>query len=92
THTEGELTEQNPLDAVLRGRGWEVQERYNSAPAPTHPVRVQQTVCYINLAALLNDQIWGSLYVMWPLGTYGGPCASMNMVKDLEIHQKHLQH
>ncbi|XP_075767162.1 8-oxo-dGDP phosphatase NUDT18 [Pelodiscus sinensis] len=44
------------LDAVLSGRGWEVQERYDSAPAPAHPVRVRKTVCYIVLAVLLNDQ------------------------------------
>lgn len=50
----GALAEE--LDAVLSGRGWEVQERYDSAPVPAHPVRVRKTACYIVLAVLLNDQ------------------------------------
>ncbi|XP_053874079.1 8-oxo-dGDP phosphatase NUDT18 isoform X2 [Malaclemys terrapin pileata] len=50
----GALAEE--LDAMLSGRGWEVQERYDSAPVPAHPVRVRKTACYIVLAVLLNDQ------------------------------------
>uniref|UniRef100_A0A8C3IM31 Uncharacterized protein n=1 Tax=Chrysemys picta bellii TaxID=8478 RepID=A0A8C3IM31_CHRPI len=40
------------LDVVLSGRGWEVQERYDSAPVPVHPVRVQKIAYYIILAVL----------------------------------------
>ncbi|XP_032656784.1 8-oxo-dGDP phosphatase NUDT18 [Chelonoidis abingdonii] len=50
----GALAEE--LDAVLSGRGWELQERYDSAPVSAHPVRVRKTACYIVLAVLLNDQ------------------------------------
>ncbi|XP_074838111.1 8-oxo-dGDP phosphatase NUDT18 [Carettochelys insculpta] len=44
------------LDAVLSGRGWEVQERYDYAPVPAQPVRVRRTACYIVVAILINDQ------------------------------------
>uniref|UniRef100_A0A8C8S4P1 8-oxo-dGDP phosphatase NUDT18 n=1 Tax=Pelusios castaneus TaxID=367368 RepID=A0A8C8S4P1_9SAUR len=50
----GALVEE--LDAVLSGRGWEVQERYDSVPGPAQPVQVRKTACYVVLAILLNDQ------------------------------------
>uniref|UniRef100_A0A8C4WI10 Uncharacterized protein n=1 Tax=Gopherus evgoodei TaxID=1825980 RepID=A0A8C4WI10_9SAUR len=42
------------LDAVLSGRVWEVQEKYDTAPEPCHPVRVQKTAYCIVLAVLDN--------------------------------------
>uniref|UniRef100_A0A7M4E221 Nudix hydrolase 18 n=1 Tax=Crocodylus porosus TaxID=8502 RepID=A0A7M4E221_CROPO len=44
------------LDAVLAGRGWDVQERYDAAPESAQPVRLRRNACYIVLALLFNDQ------------------------------------
>uniref|UniRef100_A0A8C3S4B7 Uncharacterized protein n=1 Tax=Chelydra serpentina TaxID=8475 RepID=A0A8C3S4B7_CHESE len=57
------------MDAMLSGRGWEVQERYSFAPVPAHHVRVRQTACYIVLAVLLNDQMIFPVALAW-----GGGC------------------
>ncbi|XP_019370030.1 PREDICTED: 8-oxo-dGDP phosphatase NUDT18 [Gavialis gangeticus] len=44
------------LDAVLAGRGWDVQERYDAVPESAQPVRLRRNACYVVLALLFNDQ------------------------------------